>query len=165
LPRLLFFRHLPFNLLMMIREIGWKREDWAGFLRHKRRREDATLCLIKDGIFFLLFLSNDPGTAAAPPINTQLFDPTSHFKGTLTRDFRPVFVHQTTSHGSLIHRLKLFRIWLRIREDNRKSLLLSGVIDTAVTCTAVSIIIWGLTRDRFLLQRCYTQLWRKSAIS
>jgi hypothetical protein len=54
-------------------------------------------------------------------------------KGTLTRDFRPVFFHQTTSSGSLIHRLKPFRIWLLIREDNRQSWLHSGVIETAVT--------------------------------
>jgi hypothetical protein len=47
-------------------------------------------------------------------------------KGTLTR-------HKTTSPGTLIHRLKPFRIWLRIRADNRQSWLHSGVIDTVVT--------------------------------
>jgi hypothetical protein len=51
-------------------------------------------------------------------------------KGTLTRDFRPLFFHQTTSPGSLIH---------RIREDNRQSWLHtvhSGVIDIAVPQTS-----------------------------
>jgi hypothetical protein len=42
-------------------------------------------------------------------------------KGTLTRDFRPLFFHQTTSPGPLIQRLNPFRIWLRICEDNRQS--------------------------------------------
>jgi hypothetical protein len=37
------------------------------------------------------------------------------------------FFHQTTDPGSLTHRLRPFRIWLRIREDNRQSWLHSGV--------------------------------------
>jgi hypothetical protein len=42
------------------------------------------------------------------------------FKGTLTRDFRPlVFFHQTTPPRPLIHGLKPFSIWISIRRENR----------------------------------------------
>jgi hypothetical protein len=33
----------------------------AGAFRQKKEEEDATFCLIKDGTFFRLFLSNEPG--------------------------------------------------------------------------------------------------------
>jgi hypothetical protein len=60
--------------------------------------------------------------------------------GTLTRDFRALcFFHQTTSPGPLIHGLKPFRIWFRIREDNQKNWLHIGDNDTAVLVTAVSM--------------------------
>jgi hypothetical protein len=49
-------------------------------------------------------------------------------KGILTRDFRLLFFHQTTYPGSLIHRLKPFRIWLRFAK----------IIDK-VGCKAVSL--------------------------
>jgi hypothetical protein len=41
------------------------------------------------------------------------------FKGTLTRDFRPLFFHQTTPPRPLIHGLTPFWIWLQIRGENR----------------------------------------------
>jgi hypothetical protein len=40
----------------------------------------------------------------------------------VSRDFRSLFFfHQSTTPGAPIHGLKPFRIWLRIRRDNRKS--------------------------------------------
>jgi hypothetical protein len=60
-------------------------------------------------------------------------------KGPWNEIFDLCFFHQKTSPGSLTHRLKPFRIWLWICEDNRQSLLHSGVMDTAVTGTAVSM--------------------------
>jgi hypothetical protein len=68
-----------------------------------------------------------------------------YFKGTLTWDFRP------TSPGSLIHRLKHFRIWLRIREDNRQSWLHS---DTAVQPTFFSNIFANHSTHCF-----YKEIW------
>jgi hypothetical protein len=54
------------------------------------------------------------------------------FKGTLTRDFRPLgFFHQTTPPRPLIHRLKPFWIWLRIRGKKSKS----PIFVTAVSMT------------------------------
>jgi hypothetical protein len=42
----------------------------------------------------------------------------SYFKGTVSRDFRPLFFfHQITSPRPLIYGLKPFCIWLCIRED------------------------------------------------
>jgi hypothetical protein len=41
-------------------------------------------------------------------------------KGTVSRDFWPlVFFHQSTPPRALTHRLKPYRIWLRIHRDNR----------------------------------------------
>jgi hypothetical protein len=41
-------------------------------------------------------------------------------KWTVSRDFRPlVFFHQTIPPWALIHGLKPFRIWIRIRRENR----------------------------------------------
>jgi hypothetical protein len=53
-------------------------------------------------------------------------------KGTVSRDFRPlVFFHQSTPSRALSHRLNPFRIWLRIRRNNRHYSSFSGVNDTA----------------------------------
>jgi hypothetical protein len=49
------------------------------------------------------------------------------------------FFHQTMWSGPLIHGLTPFRIWPRIREDIRQSRLESGVNDTAMPGTAVSM--------------------------
>jgi hypothetical protein len=38
-----------------------------GSLDKKRGKKDATFCLIKDGIFFSLFVSNEPGTVQNGP--------------------------------------------------------------------------------------------------
>jgi hypothetical protein len=44
----------------------------------------------------------------------------SSIKGTVARDIRPlVFFHRSTPPRALTHGLKPFRIWLRIRRDNR----------------------------------------------
>jgi hypothetical protein len=40
-------------------------------------------------------------------------------KGQLYEISDPRFFHQSTPPRALIHRLKLFRIWIRIRRDNR----------------------------------------------
>jgi hypothetical protein len=61
------------------------------------------------------------------------------FIGTLTRDFRSLVFSSTTSPVPLIHGLKPFRIWLRIREGNRQGWLHSGVNDTAMHITVVSM--------------------------
>jgi hypothetical protein len=66
-------------------------------------------------------------------------------KGPWHKIFNVCFFHQTTFPGSLIHRLKPFWIWLRIREDNWLSRLHSSVIDTVVKptyCRIFSQIIW-----------------------
>jgi hypothetical protein len=58
--------------------------------------------------------------------------PRACLKGQCTRfSTSGFFFHQTTRSGPLIHRLKHFRIWLRIREVIRQSRCLSGVNDTA----------------------------------
>jgi hypothetical protein len=58
--------------------------------------------------------------------------------------FLTCFFHQTTSPGSLIHRLKPFGMWLQICEDNWGSWLYSGVNDTAVQpfCQIFLWMIW-----------------------
>jgi hypothetical protein len=57
-------------------------------------------------------------------------------KGTLTRDFWPLFFfHQTTSPGSLIHRLKPFRIPYCFEFEK----IIDKVGCTAVSLTAVSL--------------------------
>jgi hypothetical protein len=60
------------------------------------------------------------------------------------------FFHQTIPHRALIHALKPFRIWLRIRRENR---LYSNVNDTAEMVSAVSItpLKW--------FQRCHWHRW------
>jgi hypothetical protein len=53
-------------------------------------------------------------------------------KGTVARDFRlSIFFHQTIPPRALIPALKPFRIWLRIRRENRLYSNFSGVNDTA----------------------------------
>jgi hypothetical protein len=59
----------------------------------------------------------------------------SLFKGTLTRDFRPLFFSSNRGPRPLIHGLKPFWTWLRICGVNRQIYLHSGVIDTAVQPT------------------------------
>jgi hypothetical protein len=55
----------------------------------------------------------------------------SHYvKGTVSRDFQPlVFFTNQTPPRALTHRLKPFRIWLRIRRNNRYYSSFSGVND------------------------------------
>jgi hypothetical protein len=68
-------------------------------------------------------------------------------KGPWHEVFDLCFFDQTTSPGSLIHRLKPFRIWLRIHEDNQQSWFHSGVNDTAVQPTFKKIssrVIWHM---------------------
>ena len=38
-------------------------------------------------------------------------------KGSVSWDFRPPFFHDSTPFGSLINRLRYFRIWFRFRQD------------------------------------------------
>jgi hypothetical protein len=65
-------------------------------------------------------------------------------KGTLTRDFRPLFL---TSNNFPWYTGLPYRIWLWIREDNQQSRLHSGVIVTIVTCTEVSMTqLWHAQR-------------------
>jgi hypothetical protein len=45
----------------------------------------------------------------------------------------------SSTPGALIHGLQPFRIWLRIRRENRLYSNFSGVIDTAETVSAVSL--------------------------
>jgi hypothetical protein len=55
-------------------------------------------------------------------------------KGQLHGIFGPWFFHQSTPSRALIHGLKPFRIWLRIRRDNRfesRKNRFSGVNDPA----------------------------------
>jgi hypothetical protein len=55
-----------------------------------------------------------------------------HLRGQLHEIFDPRFFHQSTSPGALIHGLRQFRIWPRIRRENRQnSNRFSFVIDTA----------------------------------
>jgi hypothetical protein len=61
-------------------------------------------------------------------------------KGQCHEVFDLWFFHQTIPPGALIHGLKHFCIWLRIREVIRQSRCLSGVIDTAGAAPAVSLI-------------------------
>jgi hypothetical protein len=49
------------------------------------------------------------------------------------------FFHQTIPLRALIHGLKLFRTWLRIRQENRLYSNFSGVIDAAEMISAVSM--------------------------
>jgi hypothetical protein len=53
------------------------------------------------------------------------------FKGTVPKDFYSGFFHQTISPRALIHWLKPFRIWLRIRRENENNRLQSS--DPAVS--------------------------------
>jgi hypothetical protein len=54
-------------------------------------------------------------------------------KGQCHDFFYPRFFHQNIRPGSLIKGLKPFRIYFRIREDNRIFKNACGVIDTACT--------------------------------
>jgi hypothetical protein len=56
------------------------------------------------------------------------------FKGTVEQDF----FHQSTPHRALIHGLRPFRIWARIRRENRQYSNFSGVNDPAETTSAGS---------------------------
>jgi hypothetical protein len=90
-------------------------------------------------------------------------------KGTLTRDFRPLCF---SSNNFLWvpdtqHRLKPFRVWLRIRKENRQSWLHSGVIDTAVQPTFFfsrisSRIIW---HTFFYKEICLDCKWHSGVIA
>jgi hypothetical protein len=81
-------------------------------------------------------------------------------KGQQHEIFDNGFFHQTIPSSALIHALKPFRIWLRIRRENRLYSNFSGVIDTAETILAVSLTplkqkkSWGLPRPHFLFQCC-----------
>jgi hypothetical protein len=77
-------------------------------------------------------------------IQNKLYILCSFFKGTLTRDFLPLFFSSNNFPWVPDTQVKAFRIWLRIREDNRQS-----VIDTTVTGTAVSM------KPLCISQRCH----------
>jgi hypothetical protein len=54
------------------------------------------------------------------PVKSTVANSKCLFKGTVSRDFRPlVFSHQTIPLGALNHGLKPFRIWLRICRNIR----------------------------------------------
>jgi hypothetical protein len=77
---------------------------------------------------------------------------------TVTRDFRPSgFFHQSTLPRALIHGLKLFRIWLRIREDNR------------FWKSSKSVSVWSMPplkpKIRILLLFCFTGKFRYAGYS
>jgi hypothetical protein len=85
------------------------------------------------------------------------------------------FFHQTIPHGSLIHGLTPFCIWLRIRKVIRQSRCLSGVNDTAGDASADSAMqtwfktagVWDLEFERLWLPLkgiSLTPLVTKSAI-
>jgi hypothetical protein len=85
--------------------------------------------------------------------------------------FNHRYFHQTIPPGPLIHGLKPFRIWLRIRRDNQHYSSFSGVNDTAETVSAVSMTplkppwSWNLKYHRdynhknFVFSGPMTQLW------
>jgi hypothetical protein len=62
-------------------------------------------------------------------------------KGTVARDFRPsvCFSSNNPPPRALTHGLKPFRIWLRIRRENRHHSSFSGVNDTAETLDLILI--------------------------
>jgi membrane-bound metal-dependent hydrolase YbcI (DUF457 family) len=62
-------------------------------------------------------------------------------KGQCHEIFDLCFFHQSTPHRALTHSLKPFRIWLRIRRNNRHYSSFSGVNDTAETLDLILIAV------------------------
>ncbi len=71
------------------------------------------------------------------------------FKGSLTREFRlQVFFHKSVSPGPLSIPLGPFRIFSKIRGDNRKWMFITGVNDTGNKWKK----FWGIIFFYFLLR-------------
>ena len=75
-------------------------------------------------------------------IRPVVFTETGHlkFKGSVSRDFRPSFFHDSNLSGSLMNRLKFFRIRFQFCRDIRSQRDLRGVQHTAEIISEVCIV-------------------------
>jgi hypothetical protein len=149
----LYIKKLPYICHSMLCHLVWNSSNKI-FLPTPRYAELSQIEFLREfESIFKTALAHESGDPGVP------------FNGTVARDFRPsgFFFHRSTSPGALIHGLRPFRIWPRIRRENRQYSNFSGVIDTAENNLFQLLVKLVMTCEMVIALSCIPLVtnWRK----